>query len=93
MATFTYTEVPIDELSSTDLREEGNSAESATAYRITIYNDAGTTARPEGAEALTVGDRTGLAWGADAMWAFSFGDIEQDIDCWLNHNDEWADRN
>jgi len=89
---FAYTEIALNDLTSTDLREEAESFDAGThAYRITLYDDAGVSPHPEAAEALVIGDRTGIAWGSDAEWGASFGTIEQDISAWLDG--EWADRN
>lgn len=49
------------ELSSIDLRKEALAA-SGEAYRVEIAD------RAQAAEVLIVGDRAGVAWGADATW-------------------------
>jgi len=66
-----------------------------TVYRITIYDENGLHPHAEAAHALHIplAGRTAIAWGAEAMWADSTGDIEQDIELWLNDPDEWEARN
>ncbi len=91
--TYSHEEIALNDLGATDLRAEAAEWDGDThAYRITIYDDMD---KPEvhQAEALIIDGRTGIAWGADASWAESFGSIEQDIECWLNDGDTWADRN
>ena len=88
--------IPTLRLSATDLRraalEEDADGDVAEAYRITIFDDDGRE-YPNRAEALYLpGDgRIGMAWGADADWTDSSGDVARDIDAWLNDAD-WEPR-
>lgn len=102
--TYRIEQIDPHDLTSTDLLDEvaiaddtahgGEAPLPCQAYRITIYDAAGLVSEPETAEALTVHEgRTGIAWGAPASWADSLGDIEQDIECWLNDGEAWHDRN
>lgn len=90
-ATFALEAIGIDELTATDLHQEA--AEStdahAVAYRVMIHDEA------EHAELLHLpgNGRTGIAWGADADWADSTGDIEQDVQMYLTDPERWALRN
>lgn len=86
---FTYEPVDPDTLHSTDLLENSTDSD-VQAFAIHIG------AQVEGAEALWLPSegRTGIAWGADATWFDSFGNIETDIDFWLNGDpDEIQARN
>lgn len=95
MKTYTYTPLAIDDLTSTDLRQEAAEyrADAAQAATITIYRADG---RPEAerAEALYLPDegRLGIAWGADATWA-DVTDLESGIEMWLNDGDVWEAAN
>lgn len=85
---FSYKEIDLDELTSTDLREEAQ--EGMKAFRIFIDGHA------ESADALydPSSVRLGIAWGADATWADLDDDnIEAGIDMWLNNGEEWSNRN
>lgn len=92
---YSYERVDSAELRSFDLREECEDAAGPTeCYRISLFADRDRQAA-EKAEAVRLIEegRTGIAWGAQAAWADSFGDIAADIGCWLNDPDEWEARN
>jgi hypothetical protein len=95
--TFRYDDLNLDNLSATDLRQEAADAlgngDTVAAYRISIYKD--DRPDPQGAQALYIKTegRVGIAWGAEAQWMDSTGDIEQDIDMWLNDPDQFEARN
>ena len=108
MYTFRYDEITltqtdaagireVDGLSAVDLSQEIADAiangDTAQAYTITIYED--DTPKPERATAVYIRreGRVGIGWGAEAQWMNSTGDIEQDIDMWLNDPDQFESRN
>lgn len=64
------------------------------SYSVVIYDENGEHPEPEHAEVMFVPDesRTGIAQGADADWFDSTGDVEKDIDIWLNDVDELEKR-
>jgi hypothetical protein len=63
-------------------------------YRVTVYGEDGQPL-PGRAEALLMpaAGRIGIAWGGDATWADSTGDIERDLETWLNDPEAWVARN
>ena len=76
MARFVMYEIPIAQLSSTDLRKEASkNAGNPTleAYSVVIDGEA------QRAEVLYFGDRdiAGVAWGADANWLEHVDSAEQ----------------
>lgn len=64
-------------------------------YDITLYDEEGIEQHPMHAEALYIPDagRIGITWGADAQWMDSTGDVEQDIEMWVNDGEQYAARN
>lgn len=88
-----------------DLAEEVVTLEADNApysvYRITIYDERGENPDAEAAHAVRTHDggyigtdgRVGIGWGAEAQWMDSTGDIEKDIDMWLNDPDQFESRN
>lgn len=89
--TYRYEQVPANELRSTDLRHETSTiAHNYAAYRITVYDETGTVADPEPAEAVHIPAfaRLGITWGGPAVWA-DVPDLDTGIDWWLNDGDEW----
>ncbi len=76
-------------LHSSDLAETIAPFDSVAVYRVNITGEA------EHADAVYLPQtgRVGIAWGAPASWADSTGDIEADINTWLNAPDAWEARN
>lgn len=77
--------VPIGSLSAIDLLSEGMVAkykeriDGVEAYRIRVWPDSLNRPyhfHPERIEALKVGNRIGIAWGADADW-YDHADIDE----------------
>lgn len=87
----------IDGLSAVDLSQEIANAiangDAAEAYTITIFED--DIPKPFSATAVCIisENRVGIEWGAGAQWMDSTGDIEKDIDMWLNDPDQFESRN
>ena len=94
MRTYRYEDLPAEKLSAMDLRLEHENDPTGELYRIYIFGADG-RAEAETAEVLYCpqSGRVGIAWGADADWMDSTGDIERDIDIWLNDPDEFEARN
>lgn len=87
MYTFRLEGIFAEDLAATDLRTEASAlaegGHTILTYVVTIYRDG--ERLPEAADILHVdGVRFGVAWGADADWYDSTGDIERDVDLWLN---------
>jgi len=98
MYTFRYEDKRTEDLISTDLQHEyaallGEQQATAQAYKVYIFKF--DRVEPETAEVLYLpsDQRIGIAWGAQGTWADSTGDLERDIDMWLNNPDEWEARN
>ncbi len=91
---FTYTEIKLNQLRHSDLRAEAGrwSEDTASAYSIGIFKKNGIDTEAEGAEALYVDGRMGIAWGADATWA-DVKDVESGIEMWLNDGEAWTAAN
>jgi len=89
--TFTYTQIDVEELVATDLRQEviqANDNDHVSAYSIRIGDMA------EKAEALyfPMQHRLGIAWGADATWA-DVETLESGIEMYVNDGEAWNARN
>lgn len=90
--TFRLWDIPAEDLSAIDLREEAtnHTAQSGepNCYVIEIDGQA------ERAEAVWFSrtDRIGIAWGANADWA-DYDDPEQAINDYLNDGETYAARN
>ena len=93
MRTFRYQDLPLEELSATDLRQEYANDPTGKLYRIYIYKDDQPEAETASALYYPQAGRIGIAWGDAADWMDSTGDIERDIDIWLNDPDEFETRN
>lgn len=96
MRQYRYTPIALDDLTSTDLRQEaaGYSAVNAQAAQILIYRENGIGTEAQPAEALYLPDegRLGIAWGADATWA-DVRDFESGVNMWLNDGEAWGAAN
>jgi hypothetical protein len=91
---FTVTPIALDKLTASDLRKEAMrwSEDTASAYRIIVYDADGIVALPQAAHALYIAGRLGIEWGADATWA-DVPSLQIGIDMWLNHAEEWEAAN
>ena len=84
---------------SGDLQEEAWEAlqdgQTVHRYLITLYDEAGIQSAAEGAEGLYIPDagRICIAWGANADWMDTTGDVEADIEMWVNDNEAYNERN
>ena len=91
---YRYEEIALNALGAADLREEAEAWDGEThAYHVTVFDETGTKQEPHKVEVLAIEDRVGFAWGADASWMFSTGNIERDIEIYLNDSEEFAARN
>jgi hypothetical protein len=90
MQTFKYEEIALADLASPELKQEAEAQAGAKAYRIQIFGDGG-VAEPEPAECLELEGKVGFAWG-DVYWATSGGNVYEDINIWLNDEEEWEGR-
>lgn len=91
---FTYEVIDLDDLASTDLKEEAKQcSDGVQALRIRVL-DADEQEQAERAEGLydPESGRLGIAWGADASWASVEG-VESGIDRYLNDGELWSQRN
>lgn len=91
MLQFKYEEVALGDLSAKALRQEAQGAAGAKSYRITVFDEAGAP-EPEPAEAVLLEGKVGFAWGPDVFWAVSGGNIYEDVNIWLNDEEEWEGR-
>lgn len=83
----TITEIPVESLNATDLREEAVGLLDAIAYGISLDGQA------EAAEALWVpsAGRIGIAWGAEAVWSDAQS-AEEGIELWVTDSEAFAAR-
>lgn len=91
--TYRYETISVADLPP-DLNAEAIDGQATEAVEITIYDETGTVAEAEVAQALYLPEigRMGISWGADATWA-NVDDLESGIEMWLNDGEEWEARN
>lgn len=87
--TYRYETISVADLPP-DLNAEAIDGQATEAVEITIYDETGTVAEAEVAQALYLPEigRMGISWGADATWA-NVDDLESGIEMWLNDGEEW----
>lgn len=83
--TFTYQETPLTE-SFMPHRLRLYAGE-VTAYRIDISTNDRWKREPAVAVRFSASNRIGIRWGEQTTWFQSTGNIQKDIELWLNYPD------